>query len=185
MQQENELSFRLLHCLAAMYAETGQVEKAQKYYAEGFERLIPHLMDGTPPDDFHYVPILTYDLGMQFFNQNDYEKTSLLCTQTLKWCPNFPPLNYLAGILLNTLVFSVGAAVYFEKCLQLGQEGNYYKDSPFDLIFITTYPAYNLGLMYLKVKQKQKALEAFEKVIEFDSDFTLAQEKINEIKQLL
>lgn len=183
MRQEEELSNRLLHCLAAMYAETGQLEKAKDCYTEAFERLLPNLMNGNPPEDFNYVPTLAYDLGMQSFDQKDYETANLLCTNVLRWFPDFPPLNYLAGILLNALEFPLGAANYFKKCIQLGQEESYYKGEAFDLIFITTHPAYNLGLMYLKLGRSQEALSAFEQALNFDANFRLAREKIDQIKQ--
>lgn len=185
MRQEEKLSIRLLHCLAGMYSETGQPEKAQECYTEAFERLLPNLMNGHLPDDFYFVPNLTYDLGMQFFNNRDYDNASLICTKALKWCPNFPPINYLAGVLLNTFGFPLGATEYFKKCIQFGQEDNYYKGEPFDLVFITTHPAYNLGLMYLKMKRFQEALESFELALSWDANFTIAREKIKQIKQLL
>ena len=185
MVQEEELNLRLLYCLAGMYAETQQVEKAKEFYAKVFERLLPNLMNGNPPEDCSSVPIIVYDLGMQYFQQRDYETTNLLCRQGLQWCPNYPPLNYLAGILLNVLGYPLGAAAYFKHCLQLGQEENYYKKEPFDLIFITTHPAYNLGLMYLKLDRLQEALDAFNFALSFDLNFTLAQKEIDKIKQCL
>lgn len=185
MAQEEELSIGLLQCLAGMYAEVGQVEKAKEWYGKAFERLLPNLMNGNLPEDFSGIPILAYDLGIDFFNQKDYDTANLLCTKTLKWCPNFPPINYLAGLLLNALGFPLGAAAYFKKCLVLGQEGNYYKGVPFDLVFITTHPAYNLGLMYLKINRLEEALDAFEQALSFDTNFTLAREKIDQIKPML
>jgi glycosyltransferase involved in cell wall biosynthesis len=184
IRQKEELSIYLLHCLARMYTETKQIDKAQECYDEAFERLFPNLLSGTLPEDFSFVPIL-YDLGMQFFEKTDYETARLLCQGGLEWCPDFPPINYLTGVLLNALGFPLGATAYFKKCIKLGQDGTYYKWCPFDLIFITTYPAYNLGLMYLQVGQPQEALAAFELALCFDADFTAAREKADIIRQYL
>lgn len=185
MAQEEELTIDLLKYLAEMYVEVGQVEKAKEWYAKAFEHLLPNLLNGNPPENYSTIPSLIYNLGMQFFQQKDYETTSLLCKQGLQWFPNYPPLNYLGGILLNTLGFPLGAASYFKTCLQLGQENNYYKRTPFDLIFITTYPAYNLGLMYLKLGRIQEALDAFERTLSFDANFNVARAQVDRIKQLL
>jgi tetratricopeptide (TPR) repeat protein len=109
----------------------------------------------------------------------------LLCQRGLEWCPNHPPINNLAGEVIRELGFPLGAIAYFEKCIQLGQAGNYYVGEPFEMSFLTTYPAYNLGCAYLEMQRPQDALAAFELALAFDANFILAQEKINEIKQAL
>ena len=96
----------------------------------------------------------------------------------------FPPLNYLAGATIKALGFPLGAIAYFENCLNLGQ-GNYYKDEPFELGFMTTYPAYDLGCIYIDLNRPQEALQSFELVLSFNDKFTAAQEKIQLIKQYL
>lgn len=185
MRQEETLNLRLLYCLAGMYAESQQVEKSQECYAEAFERLMPNLMTGIPPEAENFDLTLFYDLGMQAFEKNDYETAQIISQRTLEWCPNYPPFNYLAGVLLNALGFSLGAAEYFENCIQLGKRKNYYKWTPFDLIFITTHPAYNLGCIYMRLQRLQEALSAFELAVSFNASFTAARNKIEQIKQLL
>ncbi|HEY9614444.1 glycosyltransferase [Allocoleopsis sp.] len=182
MRQNERLSFMHLYCLAKMYTENQQIDKARECYNEAFNRLLPNLIEGAIPEDFSWIPSLLYALGMNFFEQNDYETARLVCQRGLEWCPTFPPLSYLAGVILSNLGFPLGAAVYFENCLQLGKEGSYYKGEHFDLLFTTTHPAYNLGLMYLKLKQPKEALAAFELSLSLNSNFTLAQEQINTLK---
>jgi tetratricopeptide (TPR) repeat protein len=183
IRQEEGLSLMLLYCLAGMYTDTQQSEKAQNCYAEAFERLLPNLMDGTAPEDFSFVPSLIFTLGAQFLQQEDYETARLLCQRGLEWCPNFPPLNYLTGAMIRALGFPLGAVAYFENCIHLGQVGSYYKGEPFELSYMTTYPAYDLGCVYIDIQRRQEALAAFELALSFDANLTVAQEKIDKIKQ--
>jgi tetratricopeptide (TPR) repeat protein len=185
IRQEESLSLMLLYGLAGMYTDTQQPEKAQQCYAEAFERLLRNLMDGTAPDDFGFVPSLMFTLGTQSLQQEDYETVRLLCQRGLEWCPNYPPLNYLAGATIRALGFPLGAIAYFENCIRLGQEGNYYKGEPFELSYMTIYPAYDLGRVYVDLGRSQEALAAFELALSFAPDFTAAREKAEIIRQYL
>lgn len=185
IRQEEALSLMLLYCLAGMYADTQQPEKAQKCYSEAFDRLLPNLTDGTAPDELAFVPSLIFTLGVQSLQQEDYETARLLCQRGLEWCPNYPPLNYLAGATIRALGFPLGAVAYFENCLRLGREGNYYNGEPFEQSYMTIYPAYDMGCIYIDLERPQEALAAFELALSFDANFTAAQEKIDKIKQFL
>ena len=184
-RQEEGLSLMLLYCLAGMYADTQQTEKAQKCYSEAFDRLLPNLTDGTAPDELAFVPSLIFTLGVQSLQQEDYETARLLCQRGLEWCPSYPPLNYLAGATIRALGFPLGAVAYFENCIRLGREGNYYKGEPFEQSYMTIYPAYDMGCIYIDLERPQEALAAFELALSFDANFTAAQEKIDKIKQFL
>ncbi len=94
-------------------------------------------------------------------------------------------MNYLAGATIRALGFPLGAVAYFENCIRLGREGNYYKGEPFEQSYITTYPAYDLGCLYIDLERPQEALAAFELALSFDANFTAAQEKVNLIRQYL
>jgi tetratricopeptide (TPR) repeat protein len=181
-RQEEGLSLMLLYCLAGMYGDTGQTEKAQDCYEEAFDRLLPNLIDGIAPDDFSFIPSLICILGVQSLQKKDYETARWLCQRGLEWCPNYPPLNYLAGTTIRALGFPLGAVAYFENCIQLGREGNYYNE-PFDLGYMTTYPAYDMGCIYLDQQRPQDALAAFELALSFDPNFQPARQKIEEIRQ--
>jgi hypothetical protein len=77
----------LLYCLAGMYADTQQTEKAQECYSEAFDRLLPNLLDGTPPNELSFVPSLIFTLGTQSIQQEDYETARLLCQRDLNGVP--------------------------------------------------------------------------------------------------
>jgi tetratricopeptide (TPR) repeat protein len=183
IRQNQGLNLMLLYSLAGMYADTQQAEKAQECYSEGFDRLLPNLIDETAPDEFSFVPSLIFVLGVQSLQQEDYETARLLCQRGLEWFPNYPPLNYLGGATIRALGFPLGAIAYFENCIRLGREGNYYKGEPFEVSYMTTYPAYDLGCVYLEMGRRQEALAAFELALSFDTNFTAAQERIDKIKK--
>jgi hypothetical protein len=184
-RQEEGLNLMLLYCLAGMYADKQQTEKAQECYSEAFDRLLPNLLDGTSPNEMSFVPSLIFTLGTQSLQQGDYETARLLCQRGLEWCPNYPPLNYLAGATIRALGFPLGAVAYFESCINLGREGNYYKGEPFEQSYITTYPAYDLGCLYMNMECLQEALAAFELALSFDANFIPAQEQTDIIRQYL
>ncbi len=185
MRKKEDLSLWLLDCLARKYTRIGDGEKAEECYVEVLDKLSPNLMDGNPPEDFFWVPTLLHILGVQLLEQKDYETARLICQRGLEWCPNYPPINNLAGEIVRALGFPLGAIAYFEKCLQLGQEGNYYIGEPFEESFLTTYPAYNIGCTYMEMQRLQEALAAFELALAFDANFTAAHQKTDEIKQIL
>ncbi|MEQ9671754.1 glycosyltransferase [Coleofasciculus sp. G2-EDA-02] len=185
IRQQEGLSLKLLFCLAGMYADTQQPEKAQNCYAEVFDRLLPNLIEGTPPDDLGFVPVILFTLGMNSLDQTDYETVRLLCPRGLEWCPNYPPLNFLAGLTLKALGFPLGAIAYFQTCLRLGKEASYTHGQPFEVNYITTYPAYELGCAYLELKQNQDALAAFQLALSFNANYAKAKQQINKIQQEL
>jgi glycosyltransferase involved in cell wall biosynthesis len=185
IRQEEGLNLMLLYCLAEFYKHTQQSDKSKEIYAEALEGLRPHLEYGDRPEPFCYIPTLIYELGKQLLLEKDYETTHLLCQRGLEWCPNYPPLNMLAGATLRVLGFPLGSLAYFEQCLQLGKNGNYYKGEPFVVNYMTTYPAYDMGNVYIDLEHSQEALAAFELALSFDANFTAAQEKIDRIKQFL
>jgi len=185
IRQEEGLSLRLLYSLAEMYINIEQVEKAKECYAEAFDRLLPNLIDGNPPKNFFLLFALLYSLGVQSLSENDYETARLICQRGLEWCTNHPSLNYLAGATLRALGFPLGAIAYFENCIRLGQDNSYYNGEPFEVVFITTYPAYDMGCVYISQSRTQEALTAFEMALSFDANFIAAREKIEEIKKIL
>lgn len=184
-RQEKGLSLMLLYCLAGMYNETGQSDKAYECYAQAFDDLLPYLLNNNPPDDFSFVPSLVFTLAGQCLVNQDYETARLLCQRGLEWCPNYPPINYITGMTLIALGFPLGAITYFENCLQMGKKDSYYKGEPFEQSFITTDPAFEMGRAYLQLGHFQEAKAAFELALSFAPNFTAAQQQIEKIKQLL
>jgi tetratricopeptide (TPR) repeat protein len=185
IRQEEGLSLMLLYCLAGMYSATQEPEKADACYVEAFDRLLPNLIAGNSPEIFGFVPSLLFSLAARSLQQKDYETTRLLCQRGLEWCPDYPPLNYISGFTLIELGFPLGAIAYFERCIQLGQEGSYYKGEPFELSFITTDPACGLGAAYRAMNRLQEAAVSFELALSFDPNCQVAQQNLDRIKHLL
>jgi len=185
IRQEEELSLMLLSCLTGLYQETGQLEQAQGCYTEAFERLLPYLIEGTPPESFYLIPILMHSLASQALEQGDLETARLICQRGLEWCGTYPPLIHLTGDILRTLGFALGAIPYYERCLQLGREGTYYKGEPFDISFTTTFPATMLGCAYIDLNQWQEARLALEQALLFDTHFEVANQYLDIVRQHL
>lgn len=184
IRQENGLSLLLLATLAGTYQATGQADKARECFAEAFERLLPNLMEGNPPEQFIFVPSLLHELGVRAFEHSDYETVRLLCQRGLEWCGDFPPINHLTGEFLKILGFHQGAIAYFESCLQMGREGRYYRGESFDIGFIGTYPAYALGCVHLDLQQWRLAQSAFAQALSFDPNYQPAQEALAQISSI-
>ncbi|CAN1213019.1 hypothetical protein TUMEXPCC7403_22640 [Tumidithrix helvetica PCC 7403] len=193
LRQEEELSLKLLSCLAGMYETTQQPEKAEDCYREAFERLLPHFLEGSVPDDVSYVPQLMFNLGVKMLAQpeQDFEALNLLCLKGIKWFPDFPPLVYLVGAVLRAMGFPLGATAYFDRCLNLGRDSlqdashrTYSQDHPFDRRYTTTYAAYDLGNAYYEAGDLQAAIAAFEQTLSFDNLFSPAQARLRELTTL-
>ncbi len=184
IQQQEELSLMLLYALADMYEAVDQPEKAQSCYAEAFEKLFPHLVEGVLPQAYGFVPSMLARLGTQALNQQDYETVRWICQRGLQWFPQFPPLNYLAGLFVGNLGFSAGAAAYFQVCLQLGKDGTYYRGEPFDVGYMTSFAACALGCAQMELKDWEQAEAAFELALAFEPDYESAQKNLTQLRQI-
>jgi tetratricopeptide (TPR) repeat protein len=180
MREEQELNLWLLDCLARNYNRIGQPDHAHECYTEAFDRLLPHLLSGEPPDPFFWVPTLICELGWRSLDAEDLETTRLLCQRGLEWCPNHAPLHCLAGEVLLMLGFPLGAIAYFETALRLGQEGSYYQTDPCPKSALTVDPACGLGRAYELLRQPQQAIAMFELALSFDANCAIAQQHLSE-----
>lgn len=183
MRAEESLDLWRLDCLARKYEKVGQSDKAQDCYVEALDRLLPQLLGGDPPDNFFWIPTLLDMLGSRALTAEDLETAQLICQRGLEWCPHFPPLNYLTGELLMHLGFPKGAIAYFQYCLQMGEDGSYYRGDPVPVSFMQTFPAYGLGCAYLQLKEPQNAIAAFEQALAFNPNYAPAQEQLALLKQ--
>lgn len=182
---EEGLSLMLLYCLAGMYSDTQQPAKAMECYQEAFDRIFLNLLEGNPPEDFRFIPSLLVNLAVHFLQENNFEDTQFLLQRGLEWCANFPPLSYLAGVTHRGLGLSWEAIAFFENCIKIGRENNYYTGEPFDGGYMTIYPAYDMACVYRELGQLEEARKAFELALSFDENFGPARdalEKINQIK---
>lgn len=50
---------------------------------------------------------------------------------------------------------------------------------------MTTYPAYDMGNVYIDLERPHEALAAFELALSFDTNFTAAQDKAELVRQYL
>jgi tetratricopeptide (TPR) repeat protein len=178
MRSEEGLDLWRLDCLARKYLKVHQLEQAQHCYEEALDRLAPHLQEGQPPEPFFWVPTLLEALGSQALETEDFETLQLICQRGLEWCPNHPPLNFLAGDFLLLLGFPEGAISYFQYCLQMGQDKMYYRGDPVPMSFVQAFPAYGLGCAYLALNQPSNASQAFQMALTFDPNYQAAREKI-------
>lgn len=184
-KQEEGLSLMLLYCLAGMYNDTQQFNKAQECYAEALEKLSENLIEGIPPKEVSFVPSLIFTLAGQSLQQQDYETARLLAQRGIEWFSEFPPLNYITGFTLIELGFPLAAVPYFQKCIELGRESTYYKGEPFEQSFITTDPACGLGLAYVRLNRFREAAAAFQLALSFDEDCEIARQNLEKISEII
>lgn len=177
------LNFMLLWTLAGMYKATQKLDKEQACYLEASERLIPHLLTGEAPEDIRAVASWLYSLAVRALQTEDLETARLIVQQGALWFPDFPPLHYLNGVLLKMLGFTRGAIPYFELCLTAQQTSAYFKGEPFDQALISSYPAFELGTIFLALNEKDKAIAAFNQALAFDPNYAPAQEQLKLLGQ--
>jgi tetratricopeptide (TPR) repeat protein len=176
LRQQETLSLLLLLTLGNAYLRTDQVEKARSCWSEAFERLSPHLVTGDLPKEIVRLPALLFILGLDLLHeQADYETAMLICRRGLEWFPDYPPIHHLTGSLMQELGFPLAAATHFEECLSMGQQGRYFQREPFDLNFLTVWPACDLGHSYVALERFREAVQAYELALSFQADYEPAQ----------
>ena len=185
IRSQEGLSLMLLYCLAGMYADTQQPLKAIECYQEAFDRLFLNLLEGNPPEDFRFVPSLLVNLAVHFLQENNFEDPQFLLQRGLEWCPNFPPLSYLAGVTHRGLGLSEEAIAFFENCLKIGRENSYYTGEPFDGGYMTIYPAYDMACVFRDLGQLEEARKAFELALSFDENFGPARNALEKLNQII
>uniref|UniRef100_B8HX22 Glycosyl transferase family 2 n=1 Tax=Cyanothece sp. (strain PCC 7425 / ATCC 29141) TaxID=395961 RepID=B8HX22_CYAP4 len=181
LRTQGEASLMVLTCLADMYTAVGEQEKSQDCYQAAYDRLLPYLLAGECPPETILLRFLLQKLTWQALEAEDYE-TARLCLQNgLHWLPDYPPLSYLAGLNLFYLGFPRGAIAYFEECLSLYRENRYTRAESFETAYMTSHPAFSLGYSWMKLKEWQKAAEAFKLCLSFDPNYGPALERLAEI----
>lgn len=172
------LSLMLLWSLSGMYETTEALDQAQDCYSEAWERLLPNLLTGDLPQDIRSVPSWLYSLAVRALKADDIETSQFICEQGTQWFPDYPPLFYLTGLVLKLTEQFSDAIPYFERCIEAGKTGNYSKIEPFDQALITSYPAFDLGTIYLALQEPEKATAAFELALTYDPNYTAAHEQL-------
>jgi glycosyltransferase involved in cell wall biosynthesis len=185
IRQAEGLNFMTLWTLAGLYETVGDVEQFESCYAEGFEQLLPYILEDILPEDQRVLRYWLYGLGIKFLESGDFETARLICQRGISWFPDFPPLYYLTGWLLRMLGFSQGAIAYFESCLESYQHNQYFKGEPFDPQILTVLPANQIGICYRDLKNREKAIAAFELALSFDPNHIESQHNLAAARALL
>jgi tetratricopeptide (TPR) repeat protein len=183
-REAGTLDLYLLYALAEAYAASDRAADAQSCYEEAWSRLEPHLMEGTPPADGRAVPSWLHNLGMAALAAEDWDTLMAIVAQGNVWYPDFPPLLHLAGVTAATLGFPLGAVPYFERCLQLGEAGGFYRREPFRVEWMTVRAAYNLGCAYQAMGDRPAAQKALAQALVWDANFQPARDRLAELTQL-
>jgi len=173
--QEGNLDINLLICLANMYRNIGDTQKAEKYLAEVWEQLLPYLVNSTIPPNSSYIPLYLTEQCHRALQVDDIDTASLIVQYSEVHFFRYPPLIYLAGVTLSRIGFLLGAMAYYEKCLQI-QDTSFISSYEFDRAYITYYPAYDLGCIHHKKGNMQEAIRLFQLALDFNSDFEEARE---------
>ena len=179
-----ELSFLQLFTLFDAYQRADKPEKAEECYNEAFERLFPNLIDQSKPVPFTGVIEFLYFIGKRAAAYEDHDTLALICQTGLVWEPDSPNINYLTGVMLTNLGFSLGAIAYFEKCLRIGKETKSLNVA-ISKSLVGELPAYAIGCSYQKLGDKVSALEAFELTLQFNPSHEEARNQINELQNQL
>ena len=178
IRETDGLSLMLLWTLSGMYEVTQALEQVQDCYEEAWDRLFPALLTGDLPQDTRSVRSWLYSLAVRSLKAEDIETSQFICEQGIQWFPDYPPLFYLSGFILKLSETLNDSIPFFEHCLEASKTGNYSKAEPFDQSLITTYPAFDLGTIYLALQQPEKAVAAFTLALSFDPDHVAAQEQL-------
>ena len=178
IRETDGLSLMLLWTLSGMYEVTQALEQAQGCYEEAWEILFPALLTGDLPQDTRSVRSWLYSLAIRSLKAEDIETSQFICEQGIQWFPDHPPLFYLSGFILKLSEAFIDSIPFFEHCLEANRTENYCKAEPFDQSLITTYPAFDLGTVYLALQQPEKAVAAFTLACAFDPDHVAAQEQL-------
>jgi len=181
LRARGSLDLYLLYALAEAYAASERTEEAQSCYEEAWLRLEPHLIEGTPPTDRRAVPSWLHNLGMAALAAEDWDTLMAIVAQGNVWYPDFPPLLHLAGVTAAALGFPLGAVPYFQRCLELGEKGGFYRQEPFRWEWMTVRAAYNLGCAYQAIGDEAAAQQAFAQALAWDANFQPARDRLAEL----
>lgn len=175
----------LMLTLEGMYEVSNQFDKIEACHQKVYDYLLDYLLSGNPPEDLRTVATWLFILGNKLLKVQDYDASIIIMQRGLEWFPSFPPLIYLSGEILINLGFYLGAIPYYENCLTLNSQGSYNRSEPFDLNYLSTYPAYRIGCAYAELQQWQKAKEYMMLSLDFNPQYLPAKEAIQRVLEEL
>jgi tetratricopeptide (TPR) repeat protein len=180
-RESRELNFIQLYSLFAAYQSTDQIDKAEECCNEAFERLLPCLIEQSPPFPFEGVIDFLFFIGKRAALYEDHDTLALICQAGLVWVPDSIHINYLTGVMLTDLGFSLGAITYLEKCLSIGRE-IMSANVMINRSLMGEIPAHAIGHNYQKLGNKEAALKAFALALEFNPDHEASRNRMNELQ---
>ncbi len=185
MRQEGNIGLMWLITLADHCKACGETEKAQQYFQEAYERILPNLLSGEIPKETGFVRLLLFTLAWDSLEASDYDQAQFLIQNGIRWFPQYAPLLYLAGLLIFYLGFPLGAIPYFEQCLSLGNQDKYDRQEPFDQAYLYAHPAFSLGYCWLKLGEYEKAQSHFNLTLSYDPNHQAAQTQFQQLINIL
>ncbi len=145
--------------LANEYFALDDIQKALELYYESYEEFNPNIGYGFIL--VIKIVIANYYLGL-------YDKALEFADTGLKYYPNFTDLYYFKAIVYKTMRRPTLAIKSFEKCIEMGE-------SPVDLKFLygtgSFKPIYELGNIYMELKDYQTAFRYFNDALKAKPDF--------------
>jgi hypothetical protein len=117
------LGLKLIGILAILVIKDG-LDSFTDMLIEGFSMKIPSLKDveGIPTWEFgpvaDYEPIYSYLLALLYYQRRDLEKSEKVVRKLLENSNNFPPGNFLLGVILLELNLFVDSIEQFEICVK-------------------------------------------------------------------
>ncbi|WP_139902266.1 tetratricopeptide repeat-containing glycosyltransferase family 2 protein [Clostridium thermarum] len=151
------------------YFALGNMSKALEHYYKSYE-------DFNPSVGYGFILIIRILLANH--NIGQYDRALQFADIGLKYYPRFTDLYFFKAIIYTGLRRYTLAIKALKKCLELGE-------APAELKFLygtgTFKAAYELGNIYLKLKDYATAFEYFVKAIKFNPNFIAALNPIAHI----
>jgi glycosyltransferase involved in cell wall biosynthesis len=147
--------------LANEYFALEDIQKALDFYYKSYEEFSPNIGYGFIL--MIRIVIANYYLGL-------YDKALEFADIGLKYYPGFTDLYFFKAIIYKVMARPTLAIKSFEKCIEMGE-------SPAEFKFLygtgSFKPIYELGNIYLELKDYHTAFRYFNAAIKAKSDFVL------------
>lgn len=181
MVQRGDRRLMTLVCLGDHYAVCGETAQSLYWYHQALDSIAADISQQQLPQDTTWLRSLLFWASCTAFNAKDYDSVQCYASYGLRYFPAYPPLLYVAGLIIFELGLPRGALPYFHRCLDLFSSGTYDRSEPFDRQWMTTQPAYSLGFTYLTLKEYKSAIAYFQKTLEFNPHYQPAQHHLQQL----
>jgi len=127
---------------------------------------------------------LVLEIVKKYYRKMDLKEAKEILDKGLNIEKNSININYFYGEIQNAYSKSENAIYYYNKCIELFENKNYYKEENIPKALKGYLIYYALGLSYKKLKRYKEAHESFKKSLEINPNFKQAQEKIKETVEI-